>query len=264
MCLLDGGNMNERGSGFRPLHQPDSPENSKSHNHIGPLEETGPDVEKIISDIVMSYVSPSVRFLDIACRTGTYLEPLCSRIMHGLLVGIEPSCDNALAARNIVSTCNRAIIVRGSVLKLPLRNNFFNIITCRMSSVSIREVYRILDTNGWFIHKGPGPDYNVEIKDVFKNRYVFRPYDKFTGLDWKALCADNAKKLGFDYFHVDEYLCYAYYDPAGLTEYLEMVPVVENFDRDKDRAHVNEIANKYNADKGIRISRQLYLIRARK
>ena len=133
-----------------------------------------------------------------------------------------------------------------------------------MSSVSIREVYRVLDTNGWFIHKGPGPEYNIEIKDIFKSRYVFRPYDKFAVQDWKTVCSDNAKKLGFDYFHIDEYLCYAYYNTAGLTDYLEMVPVVENFSKEKDGVLVNEIANKYNTDKGIRISRQLYLIRARK
>lgn len=256
--------MNERGSGYRPLNQPDTPGNSQRNKHIGPLSETGPDVEKIITDIVMSYVSPSVRFLDIACRTGIHLEPLCSRIMHGLLVGIEPSYYNAVSARSTVSACNRAVIVRGSPFRLPFRDNFFNIITCRMSSVSIREVYRILDTNGWFIHKGPGPDYNIEMKDVFRDRYIFRPYDKFTNQEWKALCADNAKKLGFDYFHIDEYLCYAYYNAAGFIEYLETSAAVENFDRKKDRALVNEIANKYNTDKGIRISRQLYLMRARK
>lgn len=263
MLRLDGGDMNERGSGSRPLND-DSTGNIKHRQYIGPLEETGPDVEKIITDIVMSYVSPSVRFLEISCRTGTHLEPLCSRIIHGLLVGIDPSSDNTLTAKKVVSACSRAVIIRNNAFKLPFRGHFFNIITCRMSSVSIREVYRVLDTNGWFIHKGPGPDYNVEIKDVFKNRYVFRPYDKFAGQDWKALCGDNAKKLGFDYFHVDEYLCYTYYDAAGLSEYLEMVPVVDNFDRKKDSALISEIANKYHADKGIRISRQLYLIRARK
>lgn len=133
-----------------------------------------------------------------------------------------------------------------------------------MSPVSIREVFRILDTNGWFIHKGPGPDFNIEIKETFKNRYVFRPYDKFAEQDWKTVCSDNAKKLGFDYFHIDEYLRYAYYDVAGLTEYLEMTQVVKDFSREKDAALVTDIAKKNKTGKGIRISRQLYLIRARK
>ncbi len=254
--------MNEYHTGARPSNQPEKPK--KNPTHIGPLAETGPDVEKIITDIVMSYVSPSVRFLDIACRTGNHLVPLCSRIMHGLLVGIEPLSNNVPVARNAVSTCERAIIVKGSTFHLPFKNDFFNIITCRMSPVSIREVFRILDINGWFLHKGPGPDYNIEIKEIFKNRYVFRPYAKFAEQDWKAVCADNAKKLGFDYFHIDEYLCYAYYDVAGLTGYLEMASVVTDFDREKDAALIADIAKKYKTGKGIRISRQLYLIRARK
>ncbi len=254
--------MSECHTGARPSN----PQGTSGRNPLrtGPLAETGPDVEKIITDIVMSYVSPSVRFLDIACRTGSHLVPLCSRIMHGVLVGIEPLSNNALVARHAVSVCERAIVVKGSTSHLPFKNDFFNIITCRMTSVSIREVFRILDTNGWFIHKGPGPDYNTEIKETFKDRYVFRSYAKFAEHDWKAVCADNAKKLGFDYFHIDEYLCYAYYDVAGLTGYLETASVVKNFDREKDAALVTGIANKNKTGKGIRISRQLYLMRARK
>jgi SAM-dependent methyltransferase len=263
MLLSDGGDMNERGSGSRPLRD-DTTGNSRSRQYIGPLEETGPDVEKIITDIVMSYVSPSVRFLDIACRNGIHLEPLCSRIIHGLLIGIDPLREHVFTARRAVATCDRASIVRSSVFKLPFRGHSFNIITCRMSSVSIREAYRVLDTNGWFIHKGPGPEYNIEIKDAFKDRYVFKPYDTFAEQDWKTVCADNARKLGFDYFHIDEYLCYAYYDEQGLTEYLEMVPVVDKFDREKDSVFINKIIQTCKTDKGIRISRQLYLIRARK
>ncbi len=238
----------------------------KSHKKLitGPIAREGPHAEEIYMKEVFNCVDSTTRLLDLCCGAGNFLHSLSATIPQGILAGIDMSPAMTKKARENTSSLSNVRIIQGDIAHLPFSNSTFHVVACHMAPAEISEVYKVLKPSGWFIHMGAGFTYNPQIKAVFKERYTFSPYKNLDEFSWKKNLLEEASEAGFRTVTVDDFTCTIYYRLGGLTEYLEMIPVVKEFDSEKDYPYLRKIAQKYNTSKGIRITRQYFILRAQK
>jgi len=55
-----------------------------------------------------------------------------------------------------------------------------------------------------------------------------------------------------------------YYSEEEVTDLIEMVPLVRDFNRKKDRKRISELVEKYKGKNGIKITWHYYIIEARR
>ncbi|KYK37581.1 MAG: class I SAM-dependent methyltransferase [Theionarchaea archaeon] len=230
---------------------------------ITPIVYEGPAVKEIYMREVLSHITPTTRLLDLCCGAGNFLQSLSGTIPHGVTAGIDISSAMVQRARKNTYSLINTIIVQGNITHLPFSSSAFNIVTCRMGPDVITEVYRVLKPEGWFIHMGAGYHYNPEIEAVFSERYTFNPYESLDESTWKETILKDAVKAGF-HAAISDFTRFVYYTPEGLTKYLEMIPVVKEFESKKDQPYIKEIAQKYRTSKGIKITRQYFILKAKK
>lgn len=226
-----------------------------------PITVEGPPVRKIFANEASSHITPTTHLLDLCCGAGNFLQQF-SRISHGMLAGIDLSFAMVQKARENTSSFSNVLIVQGDIAYLPFSASTFNLVTCHMAPAEPTEVYRVLTPNGWFIHMGAGFHYNPEIEAVFKERYTFNPYEPMDK-PWKEVLLQDALKAGF-HATISDFTCHVYYTPHGLAEYLETIPVVKDFNSKKDQPYIQKIAQKYSTHKGINITRQFFILKAKK
>ena len=238
-------------------------DNPHKREEVNPVLREGPNIRKIFIDEVLSRITPSVILLDLCCGPGNFLKSLSRKIPDGFLAGIDISPEMLKRARDTIPFSNVAI-VKGDITRLPFSSSIFDMVTCQLGPVIMSETYRVLKHGGWFIYTGVGPRSNKEIQTVFKERYTFNLYESADETTWKDVILRNVHGGGFERIEIVDFLNYAYYTPEGLTGYLRMVPVVREFDRKKDQPNIKNIAQKYKTSKGIRITHQYFMVRARK
>jgi hypothetical protein len=72
-------------------------------------------------------------------------------------------------------------------------------------------------------------------------------------------------KAGFKILTMKDYVENTHYeDETELTNLIEMVPLVKDFDRVGDKRTIKELTKKYRKDQGIRITWHYYVIAATK
>lgn len=238
-------------------------DNPHKKEEVNPILREGPNIRRIFLDEVLSRITPSVILLDLCCGPGNFLKSLFRRIPHGFLAGIDISPEMLERAGDTTPFSNVAI-VKGDITRLPFSSSIFDMVTCQLGPVTMSETYRVLKHEGWFIYTGAGPRSNKEIQTIFKERYTFKYYKSEDEHVWKDVILKNAHEAGFDKIDISDFLNYAYYTPEGLTGYLKAVPVVREFDSKKDKPYIQEIAQKYGTPKGIRITHQYFILKARK
>lgn len=237
----------------------------KAHKkeRIGPIAYEGPSVEEIYMKEVSSHVTPTTRLLDLCCGAGNFLHSISDAVSNGILTGIDFSPAMVQRARENTSSLSNVVIVQGDITWLPFSSSAFDMVTCRMGPAEPPEVYRVLNPEGWFIHMGAGYHYNPEVKAVFKKRYTFRPYESLDESTWKELILKDVLGAGF-HATISDFTCFVNYTLEGLTQYLETIPVVKEFDSTEDQPYIKEIAQKYRKTRGIKITRQYFILKAKK
>ena len=71
--------------------------------------------------------------------------------------------------------------------------------------------------------------------------------------------------MGFIVESIEDYREKEYYSSEEeLMDLIEMVPLVKDFNRKKDRERISELAEKYKEKNGIKITWHYYIIEARR
>lgn len=82
---------------------------------------------------------------------------------------------------------------------------------------------------------------------------------------WKQEVCGDALEAGFVVSSIEDFKEYEHYENEGeLMDLIEMVPLVKNFDREKDGEKISELVEKYGDEEGVKITWHYYIMIARK
>jgi SAM-dependent methyltransferase len=148
---------------------------------------------------------------------------------------------------------------------LPFEDESFDIVTAMVAPHDTTEVYRVLKPGGYTIIEKISDRDKWNFKVPFGNdekgpRGQFSYYEK----------GERVKEFReeflnfFSELEIRNGFWKTYYSVQGLYMLLEETPTIRNFDKERDRHIVEEIAEKYKTEKGIETTQNRLLIRARK
>ncbi|MFQ6088137.1 MAG: class I SAM-dependent methyltransferase [Candidatus Methanofastidiosia archaeon] len=225
---------------------------------------------KIKKNIYISKISSAlkrrIRLLDIGCGTAHIIQELATCYKNAIFVGLDISpAMLKISSVNIMNLPN-VILVEGDGLKLPFPDCSFDFAITRLAEYSPQEAYRVLRKGGYFFEYGLGPEANKEIFEFFQDKIERENFFFPKSLkEWKEEVCKDIKDVGFVVDSIKDYKEKEYYQSEeGLMDLIEMVPLVRNFNEEKDRKRINELVKKYNDETGIKITWHYYIMEARR
>jgi len=215
---------------------------------------------------IHAVLRPGMRFLDIGCGTAHVIRKLAEGHKSAILVGLDISPAMLRTARTNTGRSPNVTLVEADGLNLPFQNFVFDIVITRLAEYSPTEVCRVLRRRGYFFEYGLGPAANIEIVEFFSDRIERENFFFPRSLEeWRAEACAEVRGAGFAIDNIEDYKEYGYYrDEEELADLIEMVPLVRDFDRKKDRQMIDKLAAKYGEQKGIRVTWHYYIMQARR
>jgi ubiquinone/menaquinone biosynthesis C-methylase UbiE len=215
---------------------------------------------------ILSFLKPDMTLLDVGCGTGHIIQELATDRKPSELVGLDVSKAMLKVAKPNCSKFDNVGLVVAHGLKLPFPDQAFDIIITRLAEYSPGEAYRVLKEGGLFFEYSLGPQADKEIQEFFPERIekesFFFPKNP---RKWKKEVSDPIEKTGFIISDVQDFTENDYYESADeLMDVIEMVPLVKDLDRKKDRKLVKRLAEKYRKKRGIKITWHYYILVARR
>ncbi len=204
--------------------------------------------------------------LDIGCGTAHILETLAKELRHAFFIGLDISpAMLKIASENVIALPN-TVLVEGDGMRLPFADCSFDTVITRLAEYLPAEAYRVLKQKGYFFEYGLGPDANREILEFFSNRVhtenFFLP--RYPG-KWQEEVCEKIKDADFNVQSINDYKENEYYSHAEeVMDLIEMVPLVDNFTREKDGKIVNALSAKYREKRGIKITWHYYIVKAQR
>jgi len=223
----------------------------------------GPNVSKIYIDEILSHVKPRTKLLDVGCGTGHILQRISEKIRFEdiSLVGLDLSEAMVAIAKKNTSNSSNVIIILGDGFKLPFPGLNFDVVVNRLADCSLEEVHRVLKVGGYFIKFGAGPRDCSEIAEFFGDRYAEK---KGPLTSWKEKEIKKHEKVGFIGLELNAFDVIDYYTKENLIDIIEFVPLVNDFDRKKDKKIIDEIEKRYGIKRGIAVTRQFFILKGKK
>jgi ubiquinone/menaquinone biosynthesis C-methylase UbiE len=199
-----------------------------------------------------SVMKPGMRLCDIGCGTGHIVQGLAEQHTKSSFMCLDISRPMVeIAVRNSAVLPNVQVF-EGDGFNVPFSDNSFDVVIARLAPHSPHEVHRILKQNGHFFNYGLGPDANKEVRGFFPKRIdrssYFLPKDPAS---WKEEVSEYLRDAGFTIHNVEDRVEVTHQTEEDLKDLIEMVPLVKDFDREKDRKKVLKIAEKYGDGRGI-------------
>jgi ubiquinone/menaquinone biosynthesis C-methylase UbiE len=215
---------------------------------------------------ILSTLCPGMKLLDIGCGTGHILQDLAPYCAGSLFFGLDISDAMIQIAKSNNSSSPDVLFIRGDGMALPFSGLSLNIVINRLAEYSPHEAYRVLQQGGYFFEYGLGPDADREIKEFFADRIDVESFciPKVMG-KWKEEVCQGVVDAGFKIERFEDYREQAHFgDEEDIMDTIEMVPLVKDFDRDRDRGIVKALVEKYGAKNGIATTWHYYVLKARK
>lgn len=222
--------------------------------------------ESVYLSEIMSVLETEMKLLDIGCGTAHIIQKLAKRYESTSFVGLDILQAMLKVANLNVMGLPNVILVEGDGLKLPFPENSFDAVINRLAEYSPQEAYRVLRKDRYFFEYGLGPEADKEIREFFSDRIekenFFFPKNM---KEWKREVCKRIKDAGFVVDEIKDYKENEYYQSEDeLMDLIEMVPLVRQFDREKDSGKINELAERYSEKNGIRITWHYYIAEARR
>jgi len=220
--------------------------------------------DRYVSEI-LSILKPQMKLLDIGCGTAHIIQELATIYRSSHFVGLDVSPAMLRIADINITSLHNAKLVEGDGFNLPFPECTFDIVITRLADYSTKEAYRVLRRKGYFLECGLGPEADKEIKEFFPKRIEKENFFFPTNLtEWKQEVCEHIIEADFVVSSIRDYKEEEYHEnEEDLMDLIEMVPLVINFDRRKDRKKIRELAEKYGSKKGIKTTWHYYILMAR-
>ena len=213
---------------------------------------------------ISSALKDGMNLLDIGCGTAHIISQLASRNQGVIFFGLDLS--SAMLKIALENNSHKIIFIQADGMELPCRDSVFDIVINRLADYSISEVYRILKKDGCFFEYGLGPHADEEIKEFFPDRIDRESFCIPEDIkNWKEEVSQPLIDAGLIIEDIQEYYAREYFrKEEEIMDLIEMVPLVKDFDREKDRKIIIELAKKYRSGNQITTTWHYYVIKARK
>jgi ubiquinone/menaquinone biosynthesis C-methylase UbiE len=215
---------------------------------------------------ILSVLKPGMKLLDIGCGTGHILQELATCRGNASLIGLDISPAMIEIARSNNLSLPNVLFNIGDGLQLPFSACSFDIVINRLAEYSVHEVYRVLKGGGRFFEYGLGPNADREIKEFFPDRIETDSFciPKVMG-EWKEEICQEVTDACFTIESIEEYREEEHFrNEEELMDTIEMVPLVKDFERSKDRGIIKALTEKYGGKSGISTTWHFYILKARK
>lgn len=217
--------------------------------------------EEVFKKKLIKYGGENKIALDVGCGDGRFTLEIAPYFKK--VIAIDLSTGMLKAARTLQKKrgVKNVTFEEVDVYKIPYKNELFDIAWNRRGPSAFSESYRVLKKNGYFIQIGIGEQDCRQIKEIFGRGQNFGRWDeKVLEKNKKEL-----EKLGFKVIFAKEYFYTEYYpDYQNLNLFLQGVPIFTDFDSKEDREYLTEYVDKYQTNKGIKLSRHRTVIVARR
>jgi len=202
----------------------------------------GPDANSTYIERITAKVKPGDTVVDVGCGTAHIIAELARWTSNVDYVGLDISPAMVRAARNNCKRVENVCIVQGDGLNMPFRSESFDMVLNRLAACSMSDIHRVLKSGGVFYQFGLGPQNHIELLNLFPDRYekdaFFVPE---TPERWRSEVIDEKRGCGFSDVRLSDFKGLAYYPSVeDIMDLIEMVPLVKEFDREKDRGKLEE------------------------
>ena len=216
----------------------------------------GIDADKAYIAEIVKRSRPNGIILDVGAGTAYFTIEIAKSTPSIEIVALDlSSASIKIAKRNISQLKNIANIhlLRADGRYLPFKNEVFWLVTSRLAPHSIKEAYRVLKKNGWYIFRACGV-YNCwkEVHEIFGKRAL-----PFAAAEWWETSfgrLERLKQCGFREVYEMFFLVKRYYTSEQVVKELRFNPIVKAFDMEKDMPKVRELEERYKTKDGIRIT----------
>jgi SAM-dependent methyltransferase len=207
---------------------------------------------------ILRRLNPESRVLDIGCGTGHILARIVQSQPAAQTVGLDasgPMLKRAAAKAKVA-------IARGDALHLPFSSESFDLALSRLADFDASEVSRVLRPGGVFLEYGLGPDSDREFREFFPDRVDLENFFvQRNEASWKTEIAARLDGSGLAVsaikdFHETTRLA----SVDDLLDYIEMIPLLLNFDRSRDRSAVEAFAKRYGDGNSAAVTWNYYVL----
>ena len=155
-------------------------------------------------------------------------------------------------------------------LKITFPEKLFDLVSARHTMIDAKQIYHVLNDNGYLIIEGVDKQDCWELKTLFHRGQAFHDPIAISKIDY-----ENIKKAGFQKIEMQEIIQYEYYETKeDLLALLLKTPILDDFSEMETSKNIHipsiekDLFEKYvsthTTTKGIELKRVLYGIIARK
>jgi ubiquinone/menaquinone biosynthesis C-methylase UbiE len=205
-------------------------------------------------EFLKKFANKNFRILDFGCGSGELTLKLSPFFME--IIGIDPFEDYIKSAEKLKKETNteNVIFKVADGKNLPFEDSYFDIIFSSRGPLSanidfIKESFRVLKKEGLMIEETIGEKDKIELKKIFGRGQNYPYQETKLVLVKKLLTQSDMKLVKSKYFKFYQ----VYSSINDVAEILERAPIIPDFDKIKDRSHLEEVDKKLN-DKGIKLS----------
>jgi len=222
------------------------------NNPIYTSECSDGDPEKIFKEKLLKLVTNNKVALDVGCGDCRFAFNIAEHFHK--IIGI----DNSRELLNVAKIKQKTLNVKNvsflfqDASKTTFKDESFDIIYCRRGPSFFKEYYRLLKKGGYYLEIGIGGKDAMELKKVFGRG---QGYEK---MNTPRLLKDKneLKKAGYKIVFAKDYFCSEYYiSRRSLDDFLQGVPIFEDYDSKKDRRFLETYIRANTTDKGIKLER---------
>lgn len=190
--------------------------------------------------------------LDVGCGDGKFAFGIAQNFQH--IQGIDSSKELikiALSKKEEFNVQNINFKLEDA-RKMSFPDGSFDIAFCRRGPSFYEEYYRVLKSGGYYLEIGIGEKDCADIKMVFGRGQNYGEWDN------SRLTKDKEElnRISFKSIYAEDFIYSEYYPSIeALDDFLQGVPIFEDFDSEKDRAHLENYCAKFSSEKGILLPR---------
>lgn len=205
-------------------------------------------------EYLKKFANRDFRILDLGCGSGELtlkLSPFFKEI-----IGVDPFDDYIKSAEKI----KREADIKNVIFKvadgenLPFKDEYFDIVFSSRGPLSanidfMKESFRVLKKKGLMIEETIGEKDKIELKKIFERGQNY-PHQETKLESIKKLLSQSGMKL----IEAKYFKFYQIYSSINdIVELLERAPIIPDFDKIKDKAHLEKVDKKLNKE-GIKLS----------
>lgn len=209
--------------------------------------------EEVFKRKLLQLAKTNFIVLDIGCGDGKFAFSVAKGFAK--IIGLDSSRELLVIAEQKQKELEieNVSFVFGDAQKTPFNNNSFDIIFNRRGPSFYKEYYRLLKRGGCYLEIGIGEKDCVDLKKVFGRGQGYGIWNQ------SRLEKDKNEfnQFGFKIIYAEAINYREYYDSEEeFDNFLQGVPIFEDFDSVKDKTSLEAYCKKFKTSKGILLPRQ--------